>query len=141
MTTDNIHVVQRIYQAFGRADVATILDCLADDVEWDTWDAPSDLRASIPWLTPLHGRAEVPRFFATLTAALEITDFQVRDLLSSANQVSAEVAFDARHRSTGSVARIEEMHLWTFDEAGRVCRYRDYFDTAKDVEVLMPVAG
>jgi len=29
--------VQNIYAAFGRGDVNAILDCLADDVAWESW--------------------------------------------------------------------------------------------------------
>jgi ketosteroid isomerase-like protein len=35
----NVESVQAIYDAFGRGDVAVILDHLADDVRWDQ-DAP-----------------------------------------------------------------------------------------------------
>ena len=31
---DNIKTIARVYEAFGRGDVATILDALADDVDW-----------------------------------------------------------------------------------------------------------
>jgi ketosteroid isomerase-like protein len=31
----NVDTVQAIYEAFGRGDVASILDHHADDVEWD----------------------------------------------------------------------------------------------------------
>src|SRR5450755_2616161 len=33
---DNIKAIQAIYEAFGRGDVATILEALTDDVDWAT---------------------------------------------------------------------------------------------------------
>ncbi len=34
MTDTNIKTVQQIYEAFGRGDVATILDKVDDNVDW-----------------------------------------------------------------------------------------------------------
>jgi len=36
----NVATVQAIYEAFGRADVATILEKLDDAVEWETTSPP-----------------------------------------------------------------------------------------------------
>lgn len=33
---DNVDTVKAIYEAFGRADVETILDAVTDDVDWAT---------------------------------------------------------------------------------------------------------
>ena len=33
--SDNVTTVNKIYEAFGRGDVPSILSCLADDVAWD----------------------------------------------------------------------------------------------------------
>lgn len=42
----NVATVQAIYDAFGRGDVATILDKLDDAVEWET----SVPVPEVPWL-------------------------------------------------------------------------------------------
>ena len=39
----NTETVKAIYEAFGRGDVATILDKLDDAVEWDTTVPVSDV--------------------------------------------------------------------------------------------------
>ena len=31
---DNVKVIQSVYEAFGRGDVAAILEVLTDDVDW-----------------------------------------------------------------------------------------------------------
>jgi ketosteroid isomerase-like protein len=66
----NVETVQAIYQAFGRGDVATILDWLDDAVEWETTVPVSD----VPWLHARRGRANIVGFFESL-APLEITRF------------------------------------------------------------------
>jgi hypothetical protein len=36
-------------------------------------------------------------------------------------------------KATGNRLRDEELHLWTFDDAGRVTALRHYVDTAKHI--------
>lgn len=121
---DHVATVQGIYEAFGRGDIPAILNRLAADVEWDV-DAVDH---GIPWLAPRRGPAEVAKFFETL-AIIEFHDFQVLNLLAGGNQVAAVVHLDATVRATGKRLSVPEMHLWTFDEAGQVSRYRHYVDT------------
>ncbi|MEO7653146.1 MAG: nuclear transport factor 2 family protein [Bryobacteraceae bacterium] len=52
--TENIAVIKKIYHAFGRGDVQTILDSLTPDVEW-CFDAP----AVIPYSGARRGPSEV----------------------------------------------------------------------------------
>jgi ketosteroid isomerase-like protein len=49
------------------------------------------------------------------------------------NQVAAEVVIEVEIPVTGGHYRDEEMHLWTFDETGKVIRLRHYIDTAKHI--------
>jgi ketosteroid isomerase-like protein len=54
----SVETVQAIYQAFGRGDVATILDRLDDAVEWETTVPVSD----VPWLQARRGTANIVVF-------------------------------------------------------------------------------
>jgi ketosteroid isomerase-like protein len=51
----NLATVHGIYEAFGRGDVAAILDVLADDVQWEAWENNSAVNAGVPWMVPRHG--------------------------------------------------------------------------------------
>ena len=63
--------MQAIYQAFGRGDVATILERLDDAVEWETTVPMSD----VPWLQARRRKANIVGFFESL-APLKITRFE-----------------------------------------------------------------
>jgi ketosteroid isomerase-like protein len=134
-TTDrvaaNVAVIQDIYSAFGRGDVASILDHVADDCRWESWDHHTAQRAGVAYLQPQHGPAGVADFFSEV-ARLQIHDFQTGDLLASETQVAVEVIIDASTPSGGRF-RDEEMHLWTLNGEGRVTRLRHYVDTAKHI--------
>ena len=130
---DPAAVIQGIYAAFGKGDVPAILDALADDVRWDEWADNRAVKAGVPWLRTRRGKAGVAEFFGTLSQALQISEFQVLSLMSSANQVVAEVVMDAKS-ADGRPVRDEELHLWTLNEQGKVTRFRHYVDTAKHIE-------
>lgn len=129
--TDHTAVVAEIYQAFRRGDVPAILDRLADDVQWEHWTSWTPHAAGVSWLQPRSGKAGALEFFQ-IVGTWTIRDFQVLDLLASGSQVAAEIVIEVQLPS-GTIYRDEELHLWTFDDAGKVARFRHYVDTARHI--------
>jgi ketosteroid isomerase-like protein len=129
----NLGTVQGIYQSFAKGDVPAILDVLADDVEWEAWESNTSVKAGVPWMTPRHGKADVVHFFET-TGQMEIVDLQVLNMMEGGSQVAVEFVLEANLPSWGGGHyRDEEMHLWTFNDEGKVVRLRHYTDTAKHI--------
>lgn len=117
--------VQDIYKAFGRGDVETILGHLAEDVEWEYGVTSTD----VPWLLPRRGKAEVAGFFQSL-AAVEIHSFQPKVILEAGSVVVALIDLEATVRRTGTrVVEEDEAHIWHFNTAGKVRRFRHRVDT------------
>jgi len=131
---ENLETVRSIYAAFGRGDVAAILDCLADDVAWESWHDNFAQRAGVPWLKAGRGRRHVAEFFK-IVGAFKISKFTVVSLMAGGNQVAAEVENTAEVPATGGNFHEEEVHLWTFNDQGQVVRFRHYLDTAKHIAV------
>jgi uncharacterized protein len=122
----NIETVQSIYAAFGRGDVPAILATLAEDVDWEYAPPPTDL----PWLQRRRGRANVGGFFEAVMKELDITRFAVNAIAEGTSLVIALVDVDYTARRTGRTGReIDEPHVWHFDAAGRVTRFRHGADT------------
>src|SRR5689334_9774033 len=90
----NLAVIQDIYAAFGRGDVASILDHIADNCRWESWDGHTAQRAGVAYLQPQTGRAGVAEFFAAV-GELQIHDFRVGDMLASPTQVAVEITIEA----------------------------------------------
>jgi ketosteroid isomerase-like protein len=131
-TTDNAATIADVYAAFGRGDVPAILDRLAPDIAWEEWDEPTFAqRAGVPHLLARTGPAHVAGFFAVL-GSYTVLDFAVLDIIGSGRQVVAEVRASFALPGGGRFAD-EELHLWTFDDGGRVTRFRHYSDTAKHI--------
>ena len=55
----NIKTIAQVYEAFGRGDVAAILDAVTDDVDW----AAEASSAAAPWYGARHGKDAVAAFF------------------------------------------------------------------------------
>jgi uncharacterized protein len=129
----NLATVRSIYEAFGKGDVPAILEQLAEDIEWESWADNSSVRAGVAWMTPRSGRQNVSQFFEVV-GKFEIVDIQVLSFLEGGNQVAVEFVIEARLPAWGDrTFRDEEIHLWTFDDSGRVTRLRHYTDTAKQI--------
>jgi ketosteroid isomerase-like protein len=127
----NLATVQAIYQAFGSGDVNTILGYMADDVQWEAWADNTAQKAGVPWLQARHGKQGVLEFFRVLGQLTVLKDFQVLSLMDGGRQVAVEFVIEYDVPSTGGHVRDEEIHLWTFNDAGQVVRLRHYTDTAK----------
>jgi uncharacterized protein len=126
--------LQQLYAAFGRGDVPTILAGLAEDVDWEYGGS----RNPVPWLQPLKGRAQVVKFFETLARELDITQFEPKTFLSQGLLVVdlIDVAFTVR--ATGKhVVEPEAVHIWHFNEAGLVQKFRHRVDTWASAQALI----
>lgn len=132
---DHRKTVYAIYEAFGRGDVAAILDHLAEDVQWEyAWnDSP------VPWLAPGHGRDHVGRFFSIVADQLEFNSFELNHVLAGDDVVVALVNLDATVRATGQhIVESDEAHIWYFDDAGAIRKFRHAADTHQHVQALQP---
>ena len=128
-----IETVQQIYAAFGRGDVPAILGMLADDVDWehDTFPNP------IPYLQPLKGRDQVPRFFQALNETIEITSFVPTTFMASGNTVVDLVDLEFTVRANGKrVIERNEVHIWRLNDRGLVQRFRHRADTFQQAMAL-----
>ncbi|HSV53422.1 MAG TPA: nuclear transport factor 2 family protein [Burkholderiaceae bacterium] len=127
--------VQQMYAAFGRGDVPAILAGLAEDVEWEY----GAIRNPVPWLQPYKGRAQVPQFFEALAKHIDLTQFEPRTFLQQGLLVVdlVDVAFTVR--ATGKhVVEAETVHIWHFNAAGLVQRFRHRVDTWASAQALIP---
>ncbi len=125
----NIKVVQDIYAAFGRGDIPAILDRLADSIEWEYGSAPNE----VPWLQPRRGRAEVGKFFESLSA-LEFHNFEPKTFLEGSGLVVVLVDLEVTVNQTGKrIIEEDEVHIWHFDASGRVVRFRHCVDSHQHV--------
>lgn len=125
----NLQTVQAVYQAFATGDVPSILAQLSSDIDWEYSGAQE-----VPWLERRHGRDAVGGFFGALAENLEFEKFAVNDVLAGDRVVVALVDLDARVKRTGKrISERDEVHVWRFDESGKVVAFRHALDSAAHV--------
>src|SRR2546425_5064944 len=93
----NIKTIMGVYEAFGRGDVAAILDAVTDDVDW----AAEAASAAAPWYGVRHGKDAVAAFFADFGSAMEIEEFTPVAFAANDTDVLTVVRCRARSRGTG----------------------------------------
>lgn len=123
---DNVGTVAGIYEAFGRGDVAAILEQLDDDVAWD--EGIRD--AGLPWLRPGRGKAHVGGFFEHLMANVELTRFEPGPICDGGDVVMVPATIAGRVIGGGDIPLDVEAHLWRFGPDGKVTSFRHILDVA-----------
>jgi ketosteroid isomerase-like protein len=125
----NAETVRAIYEAFGRGDVATILDKLDDNVEWETAVPVS----AVPWLHARRGKPNIVGFFESM-APLKINRFEPHTIFDSGDKVFVLIAFEATARGK-DYSFPNNGHLWQFNAAGKVVKYDHVTDTAQMIRM------
>lgn len=121
---DNLKRVQEAYAAFGRGDIPTVLEGLADDVEWIN-SGPAD----IPIAGTKRGKQAVGEWFSLVGQEMDFQAFQARDLIAQGDKVVALIHSEAIVRRTGRRSVTELAHVFTFRD-GKVLRFEEFSDTA-----------
>jgi len=107
---DNIKTITQVYDAFGRGDVAAILDAVTDDVDWSAEAAST----AAPWYGVRHGRDAVAQFFTDFGSTMEVEEFTPVSFAANDTDVLTVVRFRARSRGTGRSAAMDLHHYFKF---------------------------
>ena len=121
----NVAKLQEMYAAFGRGDIATLLDNVTDDVTWGV----ETVATEVPWYSIRNGRAGVGEFFDLLAREVEFTSFEPKTFAASGDEVLVTVDYDFRFRKNGKGMPVGVMHRFRIRD-GKVSSFRAYEDTA-----------
>jgi ketosteroid isomerase-like protein len=127
----NIKTIMGVYEAFGRGDVAAILDAVTSDVDWAAEADP----AVAPWHGVRHGQEAVAAFFGEFGSTMEVEEFTLVSIAANDTDVLSVVQFRARSRATGKTAAMNLHHFFRFRD-GKIAYYRGTEDTAQTQAVL-----
>ena len=127
----NIKTVEQAYDAFGRGDVAAILDLVSDDVDWGA----ETTSTVAPWYGARRGKDGVAKFFADYGTAMEVQEFSPISVAANENDVLTVVRLRATSRATGRSVAMDVHHVFTFRD-GLISYYRGTEDTAQTEAAL-----
>lgn len=130
---DNIKTIQSIYDAFGRGDIATILDGVAADVDWSA-DGTSEM---VPWYGVRRSKPEVAAFFDQFGSTMEVREFTPLSFAANDTEVHTTVHLRAVSRATGKEVNQTLHHFFRFRD-GKIAYYRGSEDSAQVDAALRP---
>jgi ketosteroid isomerase-like protein len=119
----NIRIVQDLYAAFGRADIAHVHAMLTADVEWREPENPFNPSAGVR-----RGHAGFLEWARVGHDAEEITALEPRHFLANEDIVAVVGYTKCRVRSTGRSYETDFVHLITL-RGSKVARFQEFFDT------------
>lgn len=119
-----IAIVNAAYAAFGRGDIAGVLACLADDIEW-TFDGST----GEPYMRTARGKEDVQRWFGQVLAVDGIEAFEPRRMLAGPDHVTVLGWERTRALPDGGVFESNWIHVWEV-RGERIVRFLGMFDAA-----------
>jgi len=119
-----LETVQMLFQAFGKGDIAFILDQVTGDCRWL---APGE--GLLPVGGEYIGPNGVARFFQILNETQKITFFEPREFFEKGDSVVVLGAEDMTSVKTGRSVRTHWVMVFRFRE-GKVYQWDQFFDTA-----------
>jgi ketosteroid isomerase-like protein len=124
----NVQVVEGMFSALARGDIAGVLDRLSDDIEWRI-ARPSEL----PYAGIHRGRDEVARFFQTFGREAEFEIFEPWEYIAKRNKVVVLGHERQRIKATGRVVETDWAMVFALRD-GRITRFRNFVDSRDAVE-------
>ena len=129
MSNANVSLVQSLYAAFRRGDIATIIAALAPDVVWRV----NGRRSDFPLLGTWKGPKEVQDFFKGVAATETFSDFSPREFYAADDKVFAIGHYDLTHNGTGRKVSSDWVHIFAV-RGGKVASFTEFNDTAQFAE-------
>ena len=126
----NVGIVRSGYEAFGRGDIAALLNLFDENIMWVT-PGPS----ALPTSGRRRGRQEVAGFFQTLNDTFQIEQFTPRQFIGDGNTVVVTGDEVARARTTNRSFNVEWCHVFEMKD-GLVTAFHEYFDASAALEAL-----
>jgi ketosteroid isomerase-like protein len=123
--TENTHLVQQAYAAFGRGDVQGVLDTLHPEVAWQPITGAS---AAVPMGGARRGKAAVGEFFTTLAKSMTFEVFEPREFVAQGDKVVVLGYYKAKTAS-GRPFASDWVMIFTVAN-GQVARFQEFTDVA-----------
>lgn len=124
MTEENLDVIRRGYEAFGRGDINALLESFDEQINWVT-PGPPELATS----GNRTGRQAVAQFFTAVNDTFEIQRFEPREFLAQGDRIVVLGSETARVRTTGKVLELDWVHVFALRNR-KVIAFQEFFDTA-----------
>jgi len=126
MSEQNRRTIEAMYEAFGRGDIATVLNALDPAVEW--WEAENFIYADgNPYVGP---QAVLQGVFARIGVEWEGFAVSPEQVIDGGDTIVGRGYYSGKFRRNGRDVRAQFAHVFTFRD-GKVIGFQQYTDTAQ----------
>jgi uncharacterized protein len=122
-TETNTRLVREAYAAFDRRDIPTLLDMMAEDIDWSIPGTKE-----IPHAGVRKGRDQVREFFTIVDQSMELEPFELREFVAQGDKVVVLGHYVGRARATGKGFESDWAMVFTVQN-GKIVRFQEYTDT------------
>jgi ketosteroid isomerase-like protein len=130
MSSENVEVVRRIYDAVARRDDVTPFELYAEDI---VWDFSNTGRAALFMRPVYYGHEGVREAWRETVSAFGEVDLEVEDLTDAGGRVLAVIREREVGRASGVPVEATHFAVWTL-AAGKVARLQVFDDREAAVE-------
>jgi ketosteroid isomerase-like protein len=121
MSSENKQLIQRMYEAYSKGDIETVLANMTDDF---TWYAPG----GAPFAGQRRGRDEMRNFFTEMNRWVQTDQFDADEILADGDKVVVLGRQRATVRETGRHFETRWAHVYRL-RGGKVSEGQAYTDT------------
>jgi uncharacterized protein len=128
MSAANIALVQSLYAAFGRGDIATIIAALSANVDWRVNGRPEDY----PLFGPRKGPNAVEDFFRRVAEMHDFSEFSPREFHAVDDKVIVIGKYTGTVKKSRRAFATDWVHVFAL-RVGKVAGFQEFTDTAQFV--------
>ena len=128
----NVDVVKKVYEAFARGEIPTVLGAMDPGIRWYPAEGHpymSSGKALIGHDAILNG------LFARIAADWDAFAVHPQSFYDAGDTVIVEARYGGTYKPTGRSLDAQGCHLWDVKD-GKVTRFQQYVDTAKLQDVM-----
>jgi ketosteroid isomerase-like protein len=122
----NIQVVQGAYAAFGRRDIAGVLEAMDDSM---VWHATQGAAAHVPLAGSHRGKAGVKEFFRLVDEYEQFEVFDPQEFIAKGDKVIVLGHYTVVVKTTGKKFDADWVMVYTMKN-GKVVKFQEFADSA-----------
>jgi len=124
MSQENINVINRVYEAFGRRDFDAVLEDFDPTIVWI-----AAVNSPLADRSPYRGLDEVREQALTrIAAGFERLTVRVDEVFGAGDKVVALGFYDGVYKPNGKRFQAQVAHIWTLAN-GKAVKFQQYVDT------------
>lgn len=128
----HVILIENLYAAFGRGDVATVLGAFEPNIEWREAEGNPYQMNGQAWIGP---EAVLTNLFARLAAEWDGFAVNTRKIHDAGAVIVVEGRYTGTHKTTRKTLDAQMCHVWKV-QRGKILSFQQYMDTAQMQSVM-----